>query len=91
MKEREPLADSFRQSRKEFLCMIGIWAFFAVWTMTCNSILAPLREGEEVPLLFGMPEWVVWGVALPWVLALSVTIWFALRFMKDTELEEEKS
>jgi hypothetical protein len=35
-----------------------------------------------------MPRWVTLGIFLPWVAALGLTIWFAMRFMKDTPLHD---
>lgn len=88
--ESKELGESFRQSLREFRVMVGIWGGFAVWTVVCNSIFAG-KGGEEaeVAILFGMPMWVVIGVVLPWVCAVSATIWFALCFMEDTPLEPE--
>ena len=83
----ETLEESFRQSRREFWFLIGTWIVFALWTMLVNTRLAGNEGKESVETLLGMPKWVVLGVALPWVSALGVTIWFAFRFMKDTPLE----
>jgi len=82
----ETLAASFRQARKEFWFMIATWATFAAWTLTYNGLRAS-AEGP-VEIVWGMPSWVVFGVALPWAVATGLTIWFSLAFMKDTPLEE---
>lgn len=87
--EPEDLASSFRQSRKEFRFMLGAWVFFALWTGGYNALFAGGRDGEAIELVGGMPSWVFYGVALPWVLALATTIWFAMAYMKDTDLGED--
>ena len=84
--EEEELGESFRQSRKELWVMLGTWLFFALWTWGYNSIFAGEKQEASVDTLFGMPRWVVVGVAGPWLLALVVTVWFATSFMKDTSL-----
>jgi len=80
------LATSFRQSRKEFRFMLATWTCFAVWTAGYNGLFAKGDPGEPIRLVLGMPSWVFWGIALPWAVALSVTIWFAMFYMKDTDL-----
>ncbi|MEM9015603.1 MAG: DUF997 family protein [Verrucomicrobiota bacterium] len=83
----EPLSESFRQSRREFVVMVVIWSCFAAWCTVYNGIVAMREEdGAELRLILGIPEWVVWGVFIPWLLAVAVTVWFAMCFMKDTDL-----
>jgi len=84
--KEEELAASFRQSRKEFRFMIATWTCFALWTAGYNGLYAKGDPGEPIRLVLGFPSWVFWGIALPWAVALSVTIWFALRYMQDTDL-----
>ena len=81
------LGDSFRQSRKEFYFMVASWCVFAVWTISYVGLKGGQKEGEPLQLMWGMPEWVVLGILLPWVFGLGLTVWFALRFMKDTDLD----
>lgn len=69
--------------------MIGTWVLFAAWTLTYNHQFAGDVDGQPVAIVMGMPKWVVFGIVIPWVIALSVTVWFALSFMKDTPLEEQ--
>ena len=90
MQEPEELGESFRQSKREFWVMVGIWAFFAIWTVSYNGFFADGESEGEPDILFGMPSWVIMGVAVPWVLAVSATIWFAMCFMKDTDLRDEE-
>lgn len=67
--------------------MVIVWITFAAWT----SLYIPLSSGnagsESLQLIWGMPRWVFFGVLLPWSLGLSLTVWFALCFMKDTDLK----
>ncbi len=67
--------------------MVGAWGFFAVWTLVSVSRKGTAEPGAPLELIWGMPEWVVFGILIPWALGLALTVWFALRFMKDTDLE----
>lgn len=86
----EDLGESFRQSRREFRFQIVAWIGFATWTVGYNVLRAGDDPDAPTRTVFGMPEWVFYGVALPWVAALVLTIWFALCFMKDTDLGGEE-
>ncbi len=82
----ETLGDSFRQSRRELFFILGTWLVFFVW-ITGSGALTAFERGEgEVATLLGMPRWVALSVALPWLAANGVIFFFALRFMKDTDL-----
>ena len=85
--QKENLDASFRQSRKEFLTMVVAWGVFALWSATYVGLNGSQEEGESLRLVLGMPHWVVFGILVPWVFGLGFTIWFALCFMKDTDLE----
>ncbi len=83
----ETLAESFTQSKRELKFILGTWLVFFLWVAIVCSTIGRVPPGEEVPILFGMPRWVIFGVALPWVVATGVGVFFGLRVMKDTNLE----
>jgi len=86
-REEEELGASFRQSRRELWFMVTTWSVFAVWTVGYNATHA-FGAGEGASIVWGLPRWVAFGVAIPWAIALALTIAFALFFMKDTDLGE---
>ena len=85
--EEETLAESFFQARRELWIMIGTWIVFAAWVTIACWKFGNVPEEGEVPVVFGMPSWVFYGIGLPWVIATSWAIVFGARFMKDTDLE----
>jgi len=86
--EKTNLAASFRQTRRELWFMIASWIVFAVWTVGYNAVHAFGGETSGQDPMLGMPRWVTLGIFLPWVAALGLTVWFAMRFMKDTPLHD---
>jgi len=82
----ETLGDSFRQSRRELFFILGTWVVFATWISVSGALTAFELPSGEVKTLLGMPRWVFISVALPWVAANGVIFYFALSFMKDTDL-----
>lgn len=85
----ESLSESFRRSRLEFWTMVGCWFAFAAWTIGYNALFAFDGAKSAADPVWGMPRWVVFGILIPWILGLALTIWFALRFMHDTPLDPE--
>jgi hypothetical protein len=85
--KEESQGDSFRQSRKEFLVMVAAWAVFATWTIIYVGRNSSSEPGEPLRLVLGMPDWVVFGILIPWGFGLAFTMWFSLCFMRDTDLE----
>jgi hypothetical protein len=82
------LGESYRQSLSEFWWIVGGWAAFAVWNAAsgyCFAFTTPPSD-ETIATVMGMPRWVFLTVFLPWVVGTLFILWFATRFMKDTQL-----
>jgi hypothetical protein len=37
----------------------------------------------NTPLGLGIPDWVFWGVAVPWLVCIGFSAWLCFAFMKD--------
>jgi hypothetical protein len=44
------------------------------------------EKQDEIKLILGMPDWVFWGIAVPWVICFLFTTWFCFFFMADDDL-----
>lgn len=84
--------------------VLGIWVLFVAWVVGYSSLGGflprPAAPGTvegvpagspPVPLLLGIPGWVFWGVALPWVVATVATILFGAFVLRDDPLGEDNS
>ena len=89
MDESETLYQSYRQSLREFWCIIAVCVIFITWTTLVGALTAfTLPEpGSDVPTILGMPRWVFFTVLFPWIAGNGVILWFSIYFMKDTSLE----
>ncbi len=81
------MTDSSTRSRGEAIAILAIWVLFAVWVIGYAACRAYPEEPAEIRLALGFPSWVVWGVALPWLVATLLTIVFSLVVMKDEPVE----
>lgn len=69
--------------------LLGVWLVCLVWVVSYCYIdgYRPVERPEDLHTVLGMPRWVMWGVAVPWVVADIVTIVFCTCVMKDESLE----
>ncbi len=86
--EPDPLfVASFREARWILL----MWVSCFVWTLTvCLNFGYPETvDPQSFPTVLGIPAWVAWGIAFPWLIANVVTIWFCLCVMEDADLGDD--
>ena len=87
---RPPDDPLFLHSRREAGVILLVWGLCFAWTVPYCYLYgysAPANPAE-LPLVLGMPAWVFWGVAVPWVVAGLVSIALCLWFIQDDDLGE---
>ncbi|MFT4638006.1 MAG: hypothetical protein ACI8T1_001324 [Verrucomicrobiales bacterium] len=80
------MTDSASTSRREAFWILGIWIVFAAWVLGYSALRAYPEDPSTMTLAYGFPSWVLWGIALPWLVATAVTIGFCLFVMKDEQV-----
>jgi len=86
--DRPPDDPVFLHSRREALVIVALWAACLVWPVPycyLNGYTAPATP-EELPIVWGMPAWVFYGIALPWAVAGVASIVMCLWFIQDDDL-----
>ena len=48
-------------------------------------------ESLQLPLSLGIPDWVFFGVVVPWCLCIGLTFWFCLFFFVEDDLSADGS
>ena len=71
--------EDFRRCRREAGVAAAIWAGAAAWALGVSYALGSERP---VDLVAGLPAWVVWGVALPWIVTFAVHTWYSLSYVR---------
>lgn len=80
----------FLHSRREAILIFATWVVALLWTIPycyLNGYL-PDKKVETVTFILGMPGWVFWGIAVPWLVADVVAIWFCFGYFVDDDLDE---
>ncbi len=80
-----------RNSRRESIVALVVWLAAMTYTVGYCWLNAYDRPPEDLRLILGAPDWVVWGIAAPWSVCVVVCAWFAYAFMSDESLGSEES
>lgn len=85
-KEWDPV---FLHSKREAIVIISTWVVALLWTVPYCYFngYQSAESPREVSFILGMPDWVFWGVATPWMVANLFTVWFCFGYMVDDDLE----
>ncbi len=80
----------FLHSRKEAIVIFCAWAITLLWAVPFCYLNGYIDDfdPQSFSMIWGMPTWLFWGIALPWLVADLFTAWFCFCFMADDELGE---
>jgi hypothetical protein len=80
----------FLNSRREAILILCLWALCLLWAVPFCYLNGFRQSPEEMRTILGMPDWVFWGITVPWVLASVFAIWFSMRVIVDDDLGEAR-
>jgi hypothetical protein len=83
----DPVLES---ARREALFSLVLWGVACAFTVTTCALLGYGRDPESLTFVLGFPDWVFWGVVLPWAVCFAVTLWFPYGFMEENDLGAEE-
>lgn len=78
--------------RKEYLLSlrelkVGVIATVTFIAISCvvSYLMGYLRSPDEIGYVIGFPDWIFWGVLVPWILIVAFTVYYGLVKMKGEE------
>ena len=82
----------YLHSRREAVVIISTWFIALLWTVPYCYLNGYLPEEgvREVTFIWGIPSWVFFGIACPWMVANLITTWFCFGFFQDDDLGENQ-
>lgn len=86
---KQKAVSGYKAAEREALLVLFLWCSCAAYTLGYCRLYGYNRSIGELEFVLGVPDWVFWGILLPWTLCLAVGLWMAVWFMKDEELGEE--
>lgn len=104
MPETGPAPQLYHNAKREAAIVFRVWAAALIWVVgycylhgykhTDDSLvvrwgLAEVRKADDFSLILGFPDWVWWGIMVPWLACSAYTIYFGLYVMTDDDLGAE--
>lgn len=85
---REPIDDPLlRSSRREALVAVAAWAIATAYSAGYCWVYGYGRPIESLTFVLGFPDWIFWGLIVPWAACTVFSAWFGLFYMSDDPLD----
>ncbi len=85
-RKTDPLVHS---AIREALLVTGIWLAAATWSLTVCYQMGYHRDVKDLRLVLGFPDWIFWGIVVPWTTCTVASILFGLMFVNDGDLGKD--
>lgn len=74
-------------AKREAVILLLAFVVFLVWSITTSFCMGYNVAPEDLKqTVWGMPRWVFWGIAVPWMTANVFTLFFCMFYMADDAL-----
>jgi len=78
-----------KSASREALAALVCWLVALAYTVPYCYVYGYNRTLESLKFVCGVPDWVFWGIFLPWGVCILLSCLFAAIFMRDEDLGEE--
>ncbi len=85
-RQQDPVVSS---SFREAIVVIGIWLTAMTWTISVCYSMGYNRPVKDLKFVFGFPDWVFWGIVIPWCTCTVVSCLFSALLFRDDALGED--
>lgn len=80
----------FVSARREALAVAAISLVAGVYTIVVCGLMGYGRDPKTLTFVLGFPDWIFWGIVLPWTVCVAVSLYFGATFMCDEDLGEDE-
>jgi len=78
-------------ARREALLVFAIWLAACVYSISVCYRLGYGRDVATLTYVFGFPDWIFWGVVLPWTVCTVLSFALFYYMIRDDDLGDEKA
>jgi len=75
-----------KSGRREAIFTLIVWLAAATYTVGYCTCYGYGRAPQDVRFVLWFPDWVFWGIVVPWLTCAIISAWFALCVMQDAPL-----
>lgn len=76
-----------KSARREAIGALAIWLIATTYCVGYCCLYAYGRDPKSLTFVLGFPDWIFWGIVVPWGTSTVVSTVFAFWFMKDEDLD----
>jgi hypothetical protein len=77
-------------SRREALVIGGLFLVAMTYTVTVCAVMGYDRDPATLKFVLGFPDWIFWGIVVPWGVCIVGSFVFGGLFMRDEVLEGDE-
>ena len=83
----------FLHARREALVILALWAAALLWVVPYCYFNGyhEVPDPDQLKTVFGIPDWVFWGVLTPWIACTLATIGISVWVIQDDDLESDEA
>ncbi len=86
----QPSEDPVLTSARREAIIVGVNFVVALgYSITYCYFNGYNRTAEDLKFVFGFPDWIFWGILVPWLACVTFSFFFASRMMRDEDLGED--
>lgn len=78
-----------RAARREAQIALAVWFIAMVYSVGYCWLYGYQRSIESLTYVLGFPDWIFWGVVVPWGACTAFSAWFCMFYMEDADLGAE--
>jgi Protein of unknown function (DUF997) len=78
-----------KSARREALIVFATWFVALAYTIGYCALYGYGRKLEDLRYVLGFPDWVFWGIVVPWGVCIVFSWFFASVLMTDEDLGED--
>jgi hypothetical protein len=78
-----------RRARREAAAALTLWLCAMIYSVGYSYAFGYGRSAEDLSFILWFPDWVFWGIIVPWTICGLGSIPFAFGFMGDEPLGAE--
>ena len=78
-------------ARREALLVFSIWLAACVYSVSVCYRLGYGRDAATLTYVLGFPDWVFWGVVLPWTVCTGLSFVLSYFVIVDEDLGEVRA
>ena len=75
-----------RSARREALVVLVVWLVAMGYVVGYCAMHGYDRTEADLKFVLGFPDWIFWGIVVPWTICVFFSFYFGATFMRDEDL-----